>query len=86
MGSYRFPSVESDWCERRETHPAVAAAIHAIADNGRNPHAIWAHPTAAELNHVSKAIEEYVRCGLVEPAPRGLYLWGCDIVIVGNVH
>jgi len=86
MGSYKFPTVEPDWCERRETHPAVGAAIHAIAGRRRNAHAIWADPTAAELGDISKAIEEFVNRGLVKPAPRGVYLWGCDTILVPTTH
>ena len=84
MASYTFPEVEPEWCEKRDTHPAVGAAIHAIADSRRNPHAIWADPTAAELTSVSMAIEDYVCRGLVEPPPRGLYLWGTDVLVIGK--
>lgn len=82
MGSYPFPNVEPEWCATRETHPAIGAAIHAIAYDGRDAHAIWSDPTAEELNRISMAIKEYVRQGLVEPAPRGLYVWGTEVVVV----
>jgi len=72
----------SMWASSRETHPAVATAIHAIADSSRAPEAIWADPTAAELDHVKMAVEEYVRLGDYPFEPDG-YCWGSgDPVIV----
>jgi len=78
---YKFERVDPAWCESRDVHPAVGAAIHAIADDSREPHKIWAAPTAEELDHVKLAIKDFVRRGLIEPAPRDMYVWGTDIII-----
>ena len=53
----------SDWADCRNTHMAVALAIHAIADDRRNPQQIWEDPTRAEWDHVTMAVEEYVTQG-----------------------
>jgi hypothetical protein len=46
---YDFPAVDPHWADTRGTHPAVAAAIHAIAGAQRTPQAIWEAPTDAEF-------------------------------------
>ena len=51
--NYQTPTVAPGWAERRETHPAVAMAIHAIADDRRSAEAIWEDPTKAEWDHRS---------------------------------
>ena len=82
MDRYKFERVDPDWCEQRDVHPAVGAAIHAIASDSREPHTIWKAPTAEELDHVKQAIQEFIRRGLVEPARHGKYVWGTDVIIV----
>jgi hypothetical protein len=61
--NYRRPEVAANWAESRETHKAVAMAIHAIADSKRSPEQIWEDPTPAEVDHVTIAVEEYVTHG-----------------------
>jgi hypothetical protein len=77
--NYTHPTVDPQWATARETHPAVAAAIHAIADSKRSPEAIWEAPTLAEFEHVRTAVHEYVSLGAYEFDPAG-YAWGQETV------
>lgn len=70
------------WASARETHIAVAAAIHAIADSRRAAETIWASPTVAERDHVHMAVDEYVRTGQIEGEPDGRYAWGAETVVM----
>ena len=74
--NYDFPKVDHSWADTRKAHPAVAAAIHAIAGPYRNAQAIWAGPTPAEEAHVRMAIEDYILQGDIEPESDCLYRWG----------
>ena len=78
--NYNAPTVNSEWSDSRNTHPAVAAAIHAIADSHRSPEAIWDAPTAAEWDHVKMAVAEYVAHGDFPAERDGRYSWGTEIV------
>jgi len=78
--NYRTPSVDREWSNCRETHHAVAVAIHAIADSQRSPEAIWESPTMTEWQHVEMAVEEYVREGDFRAEPDGRYSWGQETV------
>jgi hypothetical protein len=82
MDCYKFERADLDGCEKRDVHPVLGEAIHAIADNRREPHKIWAAPTTEEVNRIKQAIREFIRRGLVEPAPRDLYVWGTDVLIM----
>ena len=83
---YNVPSVSDQWADERNTHPAVATAIHAIAGGTRTPEAIWEDPTPAEWDHVAMAVENYVAEGEFPAEPDGRYVWGDDaIVIVAHV-
>ena len=79
--NYRTPTVAAEWANSRETDMAVAVAIHAIADNSRSAEEIWEAPTAAEFDHVTMAIEEYVRQGDFDFDPDG-YRWGQEIILI----
>jgi hypothetical protein len=84
---YRTPTVPAEWSDSRETHPAVAMAIHAIADSARSPESIWFAPTVAEIGHVEMAVENYIACGLFEAEPDGWYPWGAGgIDLAGDVE
>lgn len=74
--NYKRPSVDANWAASRETHAAVAVAIHAIADDSRAPEAIWEDPTPAEVDHVTMAVEEYIVHGDFDAEPDGVYPWG----------
>jgi hypothetical protein len=39
--NYERPCVDPHWADSCNTHPVVAAAIHAIADTSRSAEAIW---------------------------------------------
>ena len=78
--NYRVPPVAREWAQSRETHEAVATAIHAIADSSRTPEAIWEAPTAAELDHVRMAVEEYVSHGDYPAEPDGRFSWGQEAI------
>lgn len=76
--NYSTPTVSAAWADTRETDMAVAVAIHAIADASRSPEAIWEAPTAAEWDHVTMAVQEYVSNGDF-PDQDG-YCWGQETV------
>lgn len=78
----RMYPTPADWAESRETHPAVAMAIHAIADERRTAEAIWEAPTSAEWDHVAMAVENYLIHGDFEPEADGRYPWGLEAVVV----
>ncbi len=78
--NYSTPSVPQNWSNSRETHPAVAIAIHAIAGVNRSAEAIWEAPTSAEWDHVRMAIEQYIAAGVVEAEEDGRYPWGNETV------
>lgn len=80
--NYRAPLVDARWADTRETHPAVARAIHAIADSKRSPEAIWDDPTPAEWDHVTMAVEEYIAHGDFPVEPDGRYQWGVEAIIL----
>jgi hypothetical protein len=68
------------WGGSRKTHPAVAQAIHAIADPKRSPASIWEAPTPAERDLVAMAVEEYITQGDYTAAPDDLYQWGLESI------
>ena len=78
--NYNCPKISARWSETRETHPAVAAAIHAISTSKRSPEAIWTEPTGAEWDHVAMAVEEYIEAGEFEAEPDGQYPWGQAVI------
>ena len=77
--NYTRPHVDQRWHETRDTHPAVAMAIHAISSSKRSPEGIWEAPTAAEWDHVKIAVDEYITHGDFEPADDG-YAWGLESI------
>lgn len=82
MTTLRFETthVPAEWAYTRETHPAVAMAIHVIADTHRSPERIWEAPTPTERDRVTAAIQNYLDCGVFEPEPDGLYEWGSEVI------
>lgn len=62
------------WASSHETDTVVALAIHAIADDSRNPDAIWEDPTPAEWDHALMAVQEYVANG--DYPEQDEYHWG----------
>ena len=81
---YNAPAISAQWANERETHIAVATAIHAIASGARTPEAIWEAPTAAEWDHVAMAVENYVDNGVFSAEPDGRYAWGQESVVIGR--
>lgn len=79
---YAAPAVSGEWAGSRETHIAVATAIHAISGPGRSAERIWANPTAAEWDHVCMAVENYVDAGVFAAEDDGRYPWGCETVVL----
>ena len=73
---FRTPTVAEGWADSRETDDMVAMAIHAIADQGRTPEAIWDDPTIAEYDNVRMACENYLAAGLFAPSDDNQYAWG----------
>lgn len=80
--NYATPVVSERWAETRQTHPAVAMAIHAIADSSRDAEAIWEAPTNAEWEHVTMAVDQYVAAGIFEAEDDGRYPWGEEAVVI----
>jgi hypothetical protein len=82
--NYRDPKIVPDdgialaQAATLETHPAVLAAINAIASDRRPARAIWESPTGAECDHIVMALEEYIYLGDFEPTADGIYPWGSD--------
>ena len=82
--NYRDPAIamENDIplseAEELETHPAVLAAINAIATERRPARVIWKAPTGPECDHIVMALEEYIYLRDFEPTPDGIYQWGAD--------
>ena len=79
---YSAPSISAQWANERETHIAVATAIHAIAGGKRTPELIWENPTPAEWDHVAMAIENYVDNDVFSAEPDGRYAWGQESVVI----
>ena len=80
MTQYKTPVVAANWAESRETHAAVATAIHAIADNRRTPEQIWENPTQAEWDHVTMAVQNYIENDLFTPEDDGRCCWGLEAI------
>lgn len=80
--NYPTPTVPASWGTSRETHQAVAVAIHAISHSSRSPEAIWETPTTAEWDHVTMAVEEYVSHGDFRAEDGGRYPWGQEAIVL----
>lgn len=59
----RIPPVSQMWLESRFTHPAIGAAIHAIATDTRSADAIWDDPTEDELATIKRIAGEWIKRG-----------------------
>lgn len=81
---YPAPKIARAWADSRETHMAVATAIHAIAGGSRTPELIWEDPTPAEWDHVCMAVENYVGTGVFPQEDDGRYPWGCETVVLDH--
>lgn len=77
---FPLPTVSAEWADVRNTHIAVATAIHAIAGPGRTPEQIWEDPTHAEWDHVAQAVENYVACDKFDAEDDGRYAWGEETI------
>lgn len=82
--NFDLPQIDYQWANERETHPAVAAAIHAISDSTRSPQAIWEAPTRAEVDAVKSAVEEYLIHGDFPKEEDGIYPWGQGAIEIHN--
>lgn len=81
---YQIADVPTGWAESRNTHPAVAMAIHAMIGPGRTPQQIWEAPTHAEYDHVAMAVENYVNAGVFPAEDDGRYPWGVETIVIGD--
>ena len=61
-----------------ETHPAVLAAINAIASDRRPARVIWHAPTGPECDSIVMAVEEYIYLGDFKATSNNIYRWGAD--------
>ena len=59
----RIPPVSQMWLESRFTHPAIGAAIHAIATDARSADAIWDNPTEEELAAIKRIAGAWIKGG-----------------------
>lgn len=84
--NYEAAKVSHSWADTRETHQAVAAAIHAVADTKRTADMIWEAPTPAEWDHVTMAVEEYLVHGDFAREDDGRYAWGQVFVDVAPTN
>ncbi len=82
--NYNTPTVDHEWANSRETHMAVATAIHAIAGSSRSAEDIWGEPSAAEFDHVVMAVAEYLRHGDFPAEDDGRYPWGQATIRIGG--
>lgn len=78
---YPTPTVSREWAASRETHSAVAMAIHAVSGPGRTPEQIWEDPTQAEFDHVRMAVQNYVSAGVFDGETDHCYAWGCAVIV-----
>jgi hypothetical protein len=82
--TYRDPAIVADGdiplseADELETHPAVLAAINAIASERRPARTIWQAPTGPECDSIVMALEEYIYIGDFKPPPDSIYQWGAD--------
>ena len=81
---YATPTIDPNWANSRETHAAVATAIHAISDSRRSPEAIWEDPTQAEVDHVTMAVESYINSGDFSAELDGRYPWGNEAIVLST--
>lgn len=81
---YPTPDVDREWANTRETHPAVAMAIHALSGRRRTPEVIWDNPTPAEWDNVAVAVKHYVATGVFDAEPNGRYPWGCTAITIDH--
>ncbi len=79
---YPAPQIDRAWADSRETHIAVATAIHALRSDDRTPEMIWEDPTSAEWDQVCMAVENYVGAGVFLAEADGRYPWGCETVVL----
>lgn len=81
---FATPAVAAEWASSRETHIAVATAIHAIADSKRTADVIWEDPTPAEWDQVTMAVQNYVESGVFAAEDDGRYAWGVESITLAD--
>jgi hypothetical protein len=69
-------TVPAGWAEERDTHPAIARAIHEIATADRTPQQIWERPTEDEDLEISAALYGYLKRGEFPRTTDNTYSWG----------
>jgi hypothetical protein len=81
---YPTPAVPPGWAESRQTHPAIAMAIHAISDSRRTPEAIWESRTEDEIEDVRDAVSSYLDDAVFQEEEDGRFSWGVAIMFIKN--
>lgn len=82
--TYRDPATVADGdiplsqADELKTHPAVLAAINAIASARRPAQVIWQAPTGPECDSIVMAMEEYIYLGDFKATSNNVYQWGAD--------
>jgi hypothetical protein len=82
--NYRDPKISSPSdiplsdAGKLQTHPAVIAAINAVATERRPARVLFQAPTGTECDHIVMALEEYIHFKDFEATPDNIYQWGSD--------
>jgi hypothetical protein len=82
--NYRDPKLTAETdiplgqAAKLKTHPAVLAAINAVASTRRPAKVLWQSPTGEEVDHIVMALEEYIYFKDFEATPDNIYAWGED--------
>lgn len=84
--NYTTPHVPTGWAASRETHDAVAMAIHAISSDERTPQAIFENPTDVEYDTVQSAVAGYTQAGIFDAVPQGQYDWGEGMIVIATAE
>jgi len=80
----RRVAVPAGWAAAKQTHPAVAMAIHAISSPMRSAEAIWDLPTSAECEEVKRRVQAYISEGAFPADPDGIYEWGLNLLVLAK--
>ena len=79
---FAVPQISATWAASRETHLAVATAIHAVSSDSRTPEMIWEDPTQNEFQNVEMAVQNYIEAGEFPAEDDGRYAWGEESIII----
>lgn len=64
------------WASERDTDEVVAAAIIAVAGQGRSANDVWENPSPSEERRVMEMIERLILAGFFKECDDATYYWG----------